>query len=141
MNDSNGFFTESVEKARKWSIEHDFQLALFNISIVLLVLLRSAGYFEPFFPITINLIVLTAFVLSIILLNAKSNFLFILSLTFWVFAGFLKVVGIDVWSERTVVYAFESFSVGMILLIIETSNLKEIDLKNLIHSWKDNFKR
>lgn len=127
---SNEYFSNLIFAARKWAVDHDFQLAIFNIAIVLLVLLRSAGYFEPFFPITINLIVLTSLFLSILLLNARSSFMFIISLIFWIFAGFLKVMSIDTWAERTVVYSFESFSIGILLLIVESINLRKTDLQN-----------
>ena len=121
---------------RKWAIEHDFQLALFNISLILLVLLRSAGYFEPFFLITINLIVLSALILSITLLQVSSRFLFAISLIFWIFAGFLEVVGVNIWAERTVIYCYEALFVGIILLAYESSDLKKIAWLKLIEKLK-----
>lgn len=92
---------------------------LFNIIMMLLLLLYTAGYFNPYFPLTVNFIVLVGIILSVILLNVQSKTIFLLALLFWVFAAFLKVLHIDVWAERTAVYTFESMVVGLVVFIIE----------------------
>jgi membrane-bound ClpP family serine protease len=106
-------------KFKKWISDYNYRLILFNIIIVFLFLLRSAGYFQPYFPISVNFIVIVGLVLSVVLLGAKSNLVFYATLLFWIFAAFLKIVGIDVWSERTGIYAYESLVFGVILFLFE----------------------
>ncbi len=107
------------EKLTKWSLSHFVGIALFNLILIFLFMLYSAGYFKPFVPISINLIVFVGLVSSIFLLGSRSRTMFIVSLCFWLFAGFLKIVGIDVWAERTVIYTYEAFLIGVTLLIFE----------------------
>lgn len=107
-------------KLQSWVELHYFQLALFNIVLVVLLLLRSAGYFEPFFGITINSIFLIALVLSIFLLGTRSRGAFAVALVFWLFAAVLKLVKIDVWAERNAIYSFQALVVGVVLLIWES---------------------
>lgn len=112
-----------MEKTNKliknWSLTHFTGIAVFNLILIFLFLLYSAGYFKPFVPISINLIVLIGLISSVFLLGAKAGFLFIASFIFFVFAGFLKVVGVDVWAERTTIYTYQSFVMGILLLIIQ----------------------
>lgn len=105
------------EKLQNWVELHYFQLALFNVVLVILLLLRSAGYFEPYFGITINSIFLIALVLSIFLLGTRSRGAFAVALIFWLFAAVLKLVEIDVWAERNAIYSFQALVVGVVLLI------------------------
>lgn len=107
-------------KLQSWVELHYFQLALFNVVLVVLLLLRSAGYFEPFFGITINSIFLIALVLSIFLLGTRSRGAFAVALIFWLFATLLKLVKIDVWAERNAIYSFQSLVVGVLLLVWES---------------------
>ena len=97
-------------------------LFAFNIILMTLILMRSADYFKPFFPLSIHIIVLICFIISIPLLGVRDKMLFFISLLLWFFSGLLKVLQIDVWAERTVVYSFEALLIGMILLLI--SNFK-----------------
>ncbi len=97
-------------------------LFAFNIILMTLILMRSADYFKPFFPLSIHIIVLICFIISIPLLGVRDKTLFFISLVLWFSACFLKVIKIDVWAERTVVYSFEALFIGMILLLI--SNFK-----------------
>lgn len=108
------------EKLQKWVELHYFQLAIFNVVLVILLLLRSAGYFEPFFGITINSIFLIALVLSIFLLGTRSCGAFTVALIFWLFAAFLKLAKIDVWAERNAIYSFQALVVGVLLLVWES---------------------
>lgn len=111
------FYFQKREQLQVWSQKKVFNLFIFNIILVLLLLLRSAGYFSPFFTITINLIILLSLILFVILLNATSRIVFLIALLLWLFAAFMKIVGVDVWAERTAVYAFEALVVGVGLLI------------------------
>lgn len=108
---------------QEWIIGHYLQLAIFNGVLILLVLLRSAGYFEPYFPITINLIYIISLALSIILLGMKSKGAFILALVFWVLAGFLRIVNIEVWAQRAAVYSYEALVIGLVLMVFERITL------------------
>lgn len=113
-------------KIGTWSKERFFQISVFNLIIIILFLLRSAGYFNPYFVINVNFIVITSLILSIPLLGANSRVIFSTSLFFWLFAGILLALNLGVWAERTAVYTFESLVVAMVLLIIETIKIKEI---------------
>lgn len=113
-----------LEKLRVWVIPHYFQLALFNIIIMFFLLLRSAGYFEPFFLITINLVVFISLILAIIILGVGSEFLFGISIAFWMFASFIRVFGINVWAERTTIYVFQALFLGVLIILIKSILLK-----------------
>ena len=107
------------EKIEKWFLVNNYKLILFNIIIVFLFLLRSAGYFQPYFPISVNFIVIFGLVLSYFLLGVNSKIVFLVTIIFWLFAGFLLLFHINVWAERTGIYAFESLTFGVILLLQE----------------------
>lgn len=115
-------------RLNKWSLSHHIGIAVFNIIMIISFLLYSAGYFKPFLPISINLIVIIGLVLSTLLLEVKSRAMFIICLFFWLFAAFLKIVKIDVWAERTTIYVYQSLVLGIILTIVE--NIDIIKIKN-----------
>lgn len=122
MKDLNRIKYKFSNDFEKWIHFYNHRLILFNIIIVFLFLLRSAGYFSPYFPISVNFIVIVGVVLATLLLRARSNVIFFVTLLFWLFAAFLRVVRIDVWAERTAIYAYETLTFGVILFIVE--NLK-----------------
>lgn len=119
MNKIKNYFKTRSGSINKWMLSHYLQIAIFNLLLIVLFLLHSAGYFHPFFPLSINVIVLISLFSSIILLSANSRSMFVVSLFFWIFAGLIKVFNVDVWAERTAVYAFESFMVATCLLLKE----------------------
>lgn len=123
---NNRYFIELKKNLSFWVSKHYVNLAVFNVLIVILVLLHSAKYFDPFWTITVNVVVFVSLVASILLLGAGSRVMFLISLLFLLFAGFMKVVGIVVWAERITVYMFESFLLGFLLLFIESFTI-----------WKD----
>src|SRR5688572_5215411 len=86
-------------KVQEWSKLKYSQLFVFNVIVIMLVLLRSAGYFDPFFSITINFIAFTGLVLAVILLDARSKLLFLVALVFWILAAVLRLAAIEVWAE------------------------------------------
>lgn len=112
-------YLDRVNKLRIWATDKVFGLFTFNLIIMLLILLYSAGYFAPFFPLTINFIVLFSLIISILLLGFESKTYFVISLSFWIFAALLRILKVDVWAERTVIYSYQSLVVGIVLLIIE----------------------
>ena len=107
------------KKVAVWVSSHYINLAIFNTLLVILVLLHSAKYFEPFWAISINIIVFISLITSVILLGAGSRSLFVVSLLFWIFAGGMRILGINVWAERISIYTFQSFLIGVLLLFIE----------------------
>ena len=114
------FATELEDKLKIWIENKYFKIALFNIILLMLVLLRSAGYFEPFFIISINFIVLCGLFLSITLLGLGSRFIFLMALIFWVFSAIVKIAGVDVWAERISIYTYQALVLGVSLIIIES---------------------
>lgn len=91
----------------------------FNIIVIILILLRSASYFEPFLVISINLIVFITMSLTVVLLGARSKLVFSLSIIFLVLATFFVTLGINVWAERLSVYAFQAFIIGIPTMLTE----------------------
>ena len=118
-------FSKKLKNIEMWARNNVAGIFLFNLALLILVLLRFAGYFNPYLPININFIYFTSLVLSIFLLKANSRAIFVVGFLFWIFAGFLKVVQVDVWAERTVEYVFQALVLGTILLIYETVRLKK----------------
>ena len=114
-----------TKKIEEWGNKHLLNMLIFNVVLMFLILMRSAGYFLPYFAISVNFIVLTMLVLSIFLLKANSRSIFIVALLFWLFAGLLKLLKIDIWAERTAVYTFEALVIGAVLLLIESINKKD----------------
>lgn len=106
-----------------WAQKRVVGLFSFNLLVMLLIVLRSAGYFDPYLLITINHIVFLSLILSIFLLGVKRRAMFIVALTFWILAGLLKSLKVEVWAERTAVYFFQAFLLGMILFLIEALDL------------------
>lgn len=94
-------------------------LTIFTLFIVFLFLLRSAGYFQPYFAISVNFIVMVSIILTYFILKLTSKAIFVITLIFWLFAGFLKIIHIDIWSERTGIYVFESLFIGIVISIFE----------------------
>ena len=107
------------KKLTAWVSSHYVNLAVFNTLLVILVLLHSAKYFDPFWLISINTIVFVSLIASVFLLGARSRSLFIVSLLFWILAGGMRILGINVWAERISVYVFESLLLAVLLLFIE----------------------
>lgn len=119
MTKLNIYFDNLGIRLRKWVEQKYFQLAILNVFLLSLVLLKSAGYFEPYFPITINVIVILGVLASIFLLKISSSFVFVTSLVFWVLTALFRILYIIPWAERTALYSFEAFAIGMAYLILE----------------------
>ena len=126
-------FTDFQKKVAVWVSSHYANLAIFNALMVILVLLHSAKYFDPFWLITINVIIFISLITSVFLLGARSKALFIISLIFWIFAGIMRILGINVWAERITVYMFESFLLGFLLLFVESFTAYNGSLKKKLH--------
>lgn len=117
-------FRETIgQKIQIWVSGHYLQLAIFNVFLLILVLLRSAGYFEPYLALTINLITLISLIFIVVLFNSKSGFMFFVAAIFWIGSAFLRILGIEVWAERTAIYTVQAILLGIVLLVFE--NIKE----------------
>lgn len=107
-------------KISKWLDDNRGGVLLFNLSVLLLALLQTAGYFHPFFRITINFVILTSMILAIFLLHAGSRALFYMSFAFLLLTIFFKTFGVNVWSDRVSIYIFESMALASLMFIYET---------------------
>ncbi len=96
------------------------RIFFFNLILMILVLLYSAGYFAPYFPITINIIFFISLVLSIFLFKANSQVIFLIAITFLLFGMCLRFLGINIWAERTLIYTYQALCIGVVLVIFET---------------------
>lgn len=109
-------------RLQSWAHEKVLGIFIFTLMLALLLLLYSAGYFAPYFPLTINIIVVIALILAIILLNLKSKFVFSTVIFFWVLTSIFLILDIDVWAERAAIYAFDTFVIGLILLVAKKNS-------------------
>jgi len=105
------------KQLNSWVNKHLVGLFVFNLIILFLVLLSNAGYFQPFFYLSINLITFISLILSIFLLGSSSRSMFVISILFLFFAGFLRFFQINIWAERSGIYAFQSFLLGLFLFL------------------------
>lgn len=113
--------TEKLKNSvQNWASAHNMGMFIFVLVLMLLILLYTAGYFHPFFKLTVNSIFFIGMVLAVFLLNANSTSLFVIGLIFWLLAGFFSVFQIDVWAERTTVYMFQALFIGVILSFVES---------------------
>ncbi|MFA5770886.1 MAG: hypothetical protein WC894_05335, partial [Patescibacteria group bacterium] len=101
-----------------WSLKNTLGIFLFNIVIIVLVLLHTANYFNPYFFISINVIFFIGFILLPIMLKADYPVLFLFACLFWILSAILKFIKIDVWAERSSIYAFQAFFVGVVVLFL-----------------------
>ena len=102
----------------QWAQKHFTGLFIFNLSVLIMVLLSSAQYFKPYFPLGINTIVMISLVLAIIFLGVREKPMFAICLVFLFMAAILKVLKIDVWAERASIYVYQSYLLGFFLLFI-----------------------
>lgn len=117
-------------KLTHWVNSHLLGLFVFNLVIIILVLLHGAGYFHPFFIISINFITIVGLTLSIFLLGANSKTMFGMSLLFWFVASIFRNLNIDIWAERAAINVYQALVIGVLLLIIETVgiNFKRVEV-------------
>src|SRR3989344_5644009 len=116
----------AIEKCKEWFREHHIQLGIFNAILMLMILLRSAGYFEPYVAISINMIFIVALVFAAFLLSMRSAGAASVALVFWILTLILRLLNIDFWAERTALYVFESLSFFIFLLMVEYVSGKRV---------------
>lgn len=119
MFEINRFRKKMGVDIHSWIKNYNVKLIVFNIIMVFLFLLRSAGYFQPYFPISVNFIVIFGLILSVFLLGAGSRAIFIFALLAWIFAGLLNIFHIYVWTDRTGIYVYEAFVIGVVVYLRE----------------------
>ena len=117
---------ELKKGVNNWATTHYVGISIFNIVAVLLFALRSAGYFHPFFPLSIDISVMILLVLSIFLLGTRPSAFFVVAFIFLLIAAFFKIVNVDVWAERTSIYVFESLLIGIIVLFMDIVRGKDV---------------
>ena len=108
----------------RWAEKHLAGLFIFNLVVLLMVLLNTAGYFKPFFFLNINAITFISLVLAIFLLGVADKTMFAIAIIFFLIASFFKIIGITIWADRSMIYTYQSLVLGFILLS------KNILLKN-----------
>lgn len=113
------YFLKTRRDINRWAVTHPFGIFLFGVISSLLVLLKSTGYFYPFYQLTVNSIVLISIIISVPLLGIKSRTVFITGILFLIIACIFKIYGVDIWAERTSFYVFELLLIGTILLVFE----------------------
>lgn len=113
---------QKMVELRTWGDKNFLGLLFVNLVLMMLILLRSAGYFEPYLTITINLIILVMIIMIRFLLRVKGKVILEFSLFFLLFAMFLKVLNIEIWAERSMIYSYEALLVGIMLLLFEARN-------------------
>ncbi len=113
------------EKIKIWVNRHYLQLAVFNLILIVLELLRSAGYFAPFFLISINFIVFIGLLLSVLILGANSKTIFIVSGFFLFITMIFSIFNLTVWAERSAIYFFESTLLAVIMFIVESVDINK----------------
>lgn len=120
QEDKDKFIRDGSDLLQRWVVTRYLHIAVFNTLLLLLILLRSAGYFEPIYLISINFIVMAAILMSVFLLGAQSRTVFAIAILFLLLAVPFRLFGsLHVWSERTVMYAFESVVIAIALFVTE----------------------
>lgn len=117
-------YSNILSLLQTWSQKRILNLFIFNVVLTMLLLLRSAGYFDPYLPLTINLIILLCLAMSVFLLGLRYKALFIITLLLWLFATFLTLIGINIWAERAAIYSFEAFTIAFVLFVISKTNVQ-----------------
>lgn len=113
------YYMKIVGQVQNWAFKNMLNLFIFNAILTLLLLLRSAGYFSPFFSLSISFIIALCLILSVILLGARSKTIFIIVVLFWLLTAFFKIMQINIWAERAAIYSFEALVLGILLFIFE----------------------
>lgn len=114
-------YKQSIEvRFSDWAKSKLVGIFVFNLLMMILLLLKSAGYFDPYLPLTINMVYMAAMILAVCLLGANSRVIFLLAMFFWVMASWFGVWKINIWAERSAIYTYQALVFGVILLIIES---------------------
>lgn len=110
-------FRSNLGVLTRWANAHILGLFIFNTIAILLTLLNTAQYFKPYYYLGVNEIFFICMVMSIFLLGVRSRIMFLISILFLTFSMALKIVKVDVWSDRASIYFYQSFALGLVLLL------------------------
>ena len=69
--------------------------------------------------------------LLVTLLEIKIEAIFFVSFLFWALTGILRIIHLDVWSDRTSIYAYQALLIGLTFLILEEVIFKLNSVKAL----------
>lgn len=111
------------DKLGMWEEHYRTRLLFYCMILIFLFLLKSAGYFNPFFEISVNFIIMTGLILSVFFLKASGKSFFLVALLFWIFAAILRYINIDPWAERTAFYAYQALVIGVLISLYQ--NIKD----------------
>ncbi len=103
-----------------WAKKRHFGLFSFNLIIIILSLLHTARYFDPIYEISINFILVTAMILTLTVLGGNSITMFVVSIFFMIISASFQAIKINIWAERSGIYAFDSLMLGILALIWES---------------------
>lgn len=109
---------------RRWSHENFLGILSLTVLLMTLVLLRSAGYFDPYLTLSINLIVIIMLITARVFLKINHQQILVISLLFMGMAVLLKIFVVNIWAERSMIYSFESLLFGVSLILYENSSWK-----------------
>lgn len=101
-----------------WSKKNTASLLWLNLMVMVLLLLKSAGYFAPFFLVSVNHIYVLMLLYSIIFLKIRSRELTVLALIFLVISAVLTVFHMDVWAVRSAWYMYQAFLIALIFGLV-----------------------
>lgn len=118
MEEISNYLHRSNKKLTRWSTENLPGMLLFNLIIIILVLLHTAGYFLPYFFISINFIFFTGLILAPLILRVNFEALFLLAILFWLSSCILMSFNINAWAERSSIYSFQALFVAVVVLIL-----------------------
>lgn len=110
-------YKTNLEDITRWAKTHTLGLFIFNTTAILLTLLNTAQYFKPYYYLGVNEIFFICMIMSIFLLGVRSRAMFLISMLFLTFSMALKIVKVEVWSDRASIYFYQSFVLGLVLLL------------------------
>lgn len=125
-------------KALIWAKKRYLGLFAFNIILLILTLLHTARYFDPIYEISINFVLSVAMIMAVAFLGARSRVMFVISIFFLIVAACFQAIRVNIWAERSGIYAFDAMVLGVLLLVFENVGYKSGFLKyNLKQKAKD----
>lgn len=120
QKDINRLLKKCKKDTEKWAYSNFFSIFIINLILLILFLLHSAGYFDPYFPITVNFVIIVGIFVATILLNLNIQILIVMAGAFWLFAGLLYLLRVNIWAYRTTLYVFQIFVLMIVLLLYQS---------------------
>ncbi len=114
-----------ARRLKEWSQQHFLPLVIMNLVLMLVVLLRTAGYFAPYLILTINLIVMLSLIMGVIFLGLRSRGMVMVAIVLWLLSALLRLLGVEIWADRSSIYVYQALIVTLVLLLIESRTIKK----------------